>query len=102
MKKFLKKNLKFLIGVGVLLFVVLVFVQTQKTTALESGQLKDWRAASIERRLDAIKILTASEKNLELLIKCVDKMANLPDSSDMPVRDAVQLCLMGVQLKDNI
>lgn len=100
--KFLKKSLIFIIGIFVLLFVVSIFIRLQKTTALESGQLKDWRAASIERRLDAVKILTASDKDLDLLVKCVDKMAALPDSSDMPVRDATQLCLMGIQLKDNI
>lgn len=102
MKSFLKKYLKFFVGVGVLLIAIFVFVQTQKTTALESGQLKDWRSASVERRNAAIKVLTASENNSELLIKCVDKMATLPDSGDMPVRDAVELCFVGIQLKDNI
>ncbi len=102
MVKFLKKYLKFLIGVGVLLVVVLVFVQTQGATSLESGLLKDWRGAAVERKTDAIKILTASDADADLLVKCVDKMATLPDSSDMPVRDAVQLCLMGIRLKSNI
>lgn len=102
MIKFIKKYLKFLIGVGVLVFFVLVFVQTQKTTALESGQLKDWRGASIERRMNAVKILTASDNNLDLLVKCVDKMSNLPDSSEMTVRDATELCFVGIKLKENI
>jgi hypothetical protein len=102
MKAFLKKYFKFFVGVGVLLVAIFVFVQTQKTTALESGQLKDWRSASIERRNTAIKVLTASETNSDLLIKCVDKMATLPDSGDMPVRDAVELCFVGIQLKSNI
>ena len=102
MIKFIKKYLVFLIGVAALVFFALVFIQTQKTTALESGQLKNWRGASIERRVDAAKILTASDKNLDLLVKCVDKMAELPDSSEMAVRDAVELCLIGIQLKENI
>ena len=102
MKSFLKKYLVFFVGIGVLLMAVFIFIQTQKTTALESGQLKNWRSASIERRYAAVKVLTASEDNMDLLVKCVDKMATLSDSSDMPVRDAVELCYVGIQLKNNI
>lgn len=103
MKKFLKKYLKFIIGICVLLLVVFAFVTIpRKSTSLESANLKDWRAASIERRIAAAKILTANDTNLELLVACVDKMASLPDSGDMPVRDATELCFMGIKLKDNI
>ena len=102
MKKFVKKYLKFFVGIGVLILAIFVFVQTQKTTALESGQLKNWRSASVQRRVAAVKVLTASENNLELMVKCVDKIATLPDSGDMPVRDAVELCFVGMQLKENI
>lgn len=100
--KFLKKSLIFVVGLGVLLLVVFIFTQVQKTTALETGTLKDWRAASIERRVAAVKILRASDEKVEILVKCVDKMATLPESSDMTVRDATELCFVGVQLKENI
>ena len=39
---------------------------------------------------------------LNLLVACVDKMARLPDSSEMAIRDAVSLCHTGIQLKDNL
>ena len=81
MKQFIKKYLKIIIGIMVLLLVLFVFVQTQKTTSLETGTLKDWRSASIARRENAVKILTATDDNLNLLVACVDKMAGLPDSS---------------------
>ena len=100
--KTLKKILLFIVGIFALLFVVSIFVRIQKTTSLESGTLKDWRSASIERKAAAVKILRASDDNLEILVKCVDKMSTLPDSSDMAVRDATELCFMGIQLKDNI
>lgn len=103
MKKFIKKYLKFIIGICVLLGVVFVFVtMPRKSTSLETSTLKDWRAASMERRIAAAKILTATDANLELLVACVDKMATLPDSADMPVRDATELCFMGIKLKENI
>ena len=100
--KFLKKSLIFIVGIFALLAAVYMFVGAQKATALESGTLKDWRSASIERKGAAVKILRASDENLDILVKCVDKMSTLPDSNDMAVRDATELCFMGIQLKENI
>lgn len=100
--KFLKKGLIFIVGIFALLAAIYMFIGAQKATSLESGTLKDWRSASVERRAAAVKILRASDKDLEILVKCVDKMASLPDSSDMAVRDATELCFMGMQLKENI
>ncbi len=103
MKKALKLFLRFVVGVAVLLAVIFgFFTFFGKSTALETGRLKDWKNASLERRLAAAKVLTASDSNLDLLVACVDKVASLPDSADMPVRDATELCFMGIKLKDNI
>ena len=103
MKKILVRSIVFVLGVSVLLLVVFVFfTMPSKEVALESALLKDWRGATIERRTTAAKVLTASENNLGLLVACVDKMATLPDSGDMPVRDAMELCFVGIQLKNNL
>ncbi len=100
--KFIKKYLKFIIGVCVLILVIVLFFMVQRSSDLESGYIKDWRAASLERRTAAVKILTASDNNSELLVQCVDKIATLPESGEMAIRDAVSLCYTGVQLKENI
>ena len=101
MMRFLKNNLKFFIGVAVLLMAVFVFFQAQKSTDLETGCLKDWRAASWERRQAAAKLLIANDENTDLLVACVDKMATLPDARSMTVRDGIELCYMGIKLKNN-
>ena len=99
---FFKKYLKIFIGIAVLILAVIVFFFAQRSNDLESGTLKNWRAASTERRTAAAKILTASDQHLQLIVACVDKMATLPDSGEMAVRDAVSLCYTGIQLKENI
>lgn len=98
----LKVFLKFFIGIAVLILAVVVFFFAQRSSDLEGGTLKNWRAASLERRNAAAKILAASEENCELIVACVDKMATLPDSGEMAVRDAVSLCYTGIQLKQNL
>lgn len=99
---FIKKYLKFVIGICVLILVIVLFFMAQRTSDLEGGTLKTWRAASQERRTAAVKILTASDADSDLLVQCVDKIATLPDSGEMAIRDAVSLCYTGLQLKDNI
>lgn len=101
--KFIKKYLKFIIGTAVLLGVFFAFFTIPRDgSKLEVGTLKDWRAAATERRIAAVRVLTASDENLDGVVACVDKMSALPDSSEMAVRDAVELCFVGYQLRENI
>lgn len=101
MKKILKANLKFLIGVAVLLLATFVFIQMQTSTKLETGNLDNWNAAPRERRIAAVKILTADDENTELVVACVNKMASLPDARTQTVRDAVEICFLGIKLKSH-
>ena len=99
--KFVKKYLKICIGVAVLILVMVVFFFAMRTSNLENASLRKWRAADLNRRMAAAQILSASDANLDLLVKCVDKIATLPESGDMMVRDAVTLCNMGIIMNEN-
>jgi len=100
--KTMKTLLKIIIGIAALVMVFLIFIMTQRSENLETATLKKWPTASAERRSAAVKILTGSDKNIELIVACVDKMAALPDSGEMAVRDAASLCYSGMQLKENL
>lgn len=97
-----KKYFKLFIGVAVLILVIIVFFFAQRSGTLETGTLKDWRAAPMDRRISAAQIMTGAGDNIELMVACVDKMAKLPDSGEMAVRDAMSLCNTGVKLKQNL
>lgn len=99
---FIKKYFKIFIGVAVLILAVVVFFFAQRSSTLETSTLKDWRAAPIDRRISAIQIMTGADKDVELLVACVDKMATLPESGKMMVRDAASLCYTGNQLKQSL
>ncbi len=99
---FVKKYFKIFIGVAVLIMVVVVFFFAQRSSTLETGMLKDWRAASLERRVAAAQIMTGEDKNIDLLVACIDKMSALADSGEMAVRDAASLCHTGIKLKENL
>lgn len=100
--KFIKKYFKLFIGICVLVMVVLVFFFAKRGETLEIGTLKDWRVASMDRRVASVQILTASEDNNDILVACIDKISTLPDSSEMAVRDAISLCQTGLKLQQNM
>lgn len=103
MKNFIKKYFKIFIGIAALVLVFVVFTMTQqRSTTLESGTLKDWRAAALDRRMASAQILVGGEENTELIMQCIDKIAALPDSGEMAIKDAASLCYTGMQLKEHL
>lgn len=99
---FTKKYFKIFIGIAVLIMVVVVFFFAQRSDTLETGNLKNWRAATTERRISAAQIMTGATENIDIMVACIDKMASLPNSGEMAVRDAASLCHTGIKLKPNL
>ncbi|MBE6457458.1 MAG: hypothetical protein E7011_01455 [Alphaproteobacteria bacterium] len=99
---FVKKYFKIFVGVAVLLMTMIVFFFAQRSSDLETGSIKDWRAASMDRRVAAVRIITGADKNIDVLVACVDKIATLPDSNEVMVQDAVRLCHTGMQMKESM
>ncbi|HNY25283.1 MAG TPA: hypothetical protein PKJ33_01915 [Alphaproteobacteria bacterium] len=97
-----KKHFKLVIGISALILFAVIFFFYHKASNLENNSMRNWATASEERRAAAVKILTGTDENTELMVQCMDKVANLPNSADMSVRDATSLCFMGVKLKNNI
>jgi len=67
---------------------------------LETGELKDWASSANDRRLAAVKILTGSDENSDIMVACITRMSALPDASKMKVKDAASLCAVGVALRE--
>ena len=100
--QFIKRHFKFIIGIAALIIAIIIFFMAQRSESLESGNLKSWLAASDDRRIAAVRILRGADEHTELIKMCIDKIASLPDSGEMSIRDAESLCYTGIQLKDNI
>ena len=99
---FLKKNFKLIIGIAVLILVGVMFFMAQyKSTSLENGNLQKWTTSAIERKIATVQILTETKENTDLIVACVDKMSTFEDSAEFAVRDAIKLCNMGIQLREN-
>ena len=103
MGEIMKSVLKFILGIAVLLIAFFVFFHTQQSNDLAAGNLKNWASASADQRVATTRVVVASDDaDIDLIVACVNKMATLPDSHEMVVRDAISLCHTGIVLKANI
>ena len=100
--KFIKKYLKIFIGAGVLVLALFVFAASLRSKDLSTGTLKGWLSANNDERVSTVQTLVGGDKNIDILVACVSKIATLPDSGEMTVADAARLCNLGLQLKENL
>lgn len=79
------------------IFIVLgLFVKPIRT--FENSHMKKWLTLSEQERITTIQRIVPNADNQDLLIKCVNKIADLPNSNEMVVHDAVVLCYNGIKL----
>ena len=100
--KFIKKYLKIFIGAGVLVLALFVFAASLRSKDLSTGTLKGWLSANNDERVSTVQTLVGGDKNIDILVACVSKIATLPDSGEMTVADAARLCNLGLPLKENL
>ena len=60
--------------------------------------MKKWLELSDEQQIKTLKRVVKKSDNDDLLIQCVTKIAELPDSEKMDIRDAVVLCYNGIKI----
>jgi len=97
----MKKYFKLIIGILALFTAAFAFFMSMRPSSLEEGDLRKWQASSESRRAVAVELLTGSAENVEIMVACVDRIAALPDSGKMKVRDAAALCATGIALRNN-
>lgn len=99
----LKKHLKLFVVIAFLILGISLFFIFHKSNDLLSSDMKLWVKASVESKTDVIKELTDNdEKNVQLMMNCLNKISTLPDSADASIRDSATLCYTGIKLKESI
>ena len=94
----IKRLLKIGIAAGIfaLLFVLGLFVKINYT--FENSNMKKWLVLSTNQQINTVHKIALDVDDMDLLLDCVTKIANLPDSENMNIRDAVSLCYNGIKI----
>ena len=79
------------------MFIVLgFFVKPIRT--FEKSHMKKWLTLSEQEQITTVQKIVPNAENQDLLISCITKIAELPDSNKMVIHDAAVLCYNGIKL----
>ena len=96
------QQIKFFIKLSIVIFVLSVFVVlgffVQPIRTFEKSHMKKWLSLSEQEQITTIQRIVPNVDNQDLLIQCITKIANLPDSNKMTIHDATVLCYNGIKL----
>lgn len=94
----IKRFIKISIIVCVLFtFIVLGFFIKPSHT-FENSSMKKWSKLTRKQQIETIEHVVKDSENQDLLLNCVSKIAALPKSNEMQIRDATVLCYNGIKL----
>jgi len=93
----IKLFIKISIIVGILITFVVLGLFVRPVTTFENAHMKKWLVLNDVQRIKTVERVVKTEEYQDLLIRCVDKIANLPNSNEMLISDAVAICYGGIQ-----
>ncbi len=94
----IKRFIKISVASGlVMLFVFLGFFVKHKRS-LENANMGKWIALTDTQRIETLQKIIPNIENQDLLLACMNKIATLPESSDMIIQSAASLCHAGIKL----
>ena len=98
----IKRFIKISVASFVILVAIILAFFVEYSHNFENANMTKWPKITTNQRVDIIRHIVKSDiTNQDLLISCVDKIANLPDSQEMMIRDAISLCYNGIKLNEN-
>lgn len=94
----IKNVIKISVASGLLvLFIVLGFFVKHKRS-FENSNMSKWATLSDTQRVEILQKIIPIIENQDLLLACMNKIATLPESSNMIIQSAASLCHNGIKL----
>ena len=94
----IKLFIKASIIIGVLSVFIILGIFVRPSSTFENARMKKWLVLDEQQHISTIQRVIKNTDNQELLLKCVDKIAQLPDANEMLIRDAIVICHNGIQM----
>ena len=105
MKKRTKiQSIKLFIKVSIATFLLILFIAlgffVKHTRTFENSNMKKWSTLTEVQRTDTLHRIIPHIDNMDLMMLCMNKIADLPDSSEMIIQSAASLCYNGIKLNE--
>ena len=96
------QQIKMFIKISIVLCVLFIFIVLgffiKPIHTFENANMKKWLTLSNQEQITTVQRVVSDTNNQELLINCITKIAHMPDSNEMIIRDATVLCYNGIKL----
>ena len=96
------QQIKLIIKIAIVVCVLCVFLIlgffVKPIHTFEKSHMKKWLSLSEQERITTVQRIVQNAENQDLLINCITKIAELPDSNKMIINDAAVLCYNGIKL----
>ena len=96
--RFIRRTIK--VSIACVFVIALIFFGffVKHSYTFENSNMKKWLVLSEQQREKTLYRVIQNPENEDLLIQCVTKIANLPDSEKMDIRDGIVLCYNGIKI----
>lgn len=98
----IKRVIKIAVATAIIFIAVILAFFVQHTHTFENSHMKKWLKITDTERIATIERIVKESENQELIIACVTKISELPDSNEMIIRDAISLCYNGIKLNRTV
>ena len=96
------QQIKLVIKISIVVFILGIFIGlvffVQPIRTFEKSHMKKWLSLSEQERITTVQRIIPNADQQDLLIECITKIAELPDSDKMIIHDAAVLCYNGIKL----
>ena len=97
----IKRFIKIIIAVAIILLAFISGIFVKYSHTFENNNMTKWLTITDSQRISTLERIVKEPENQDLIIACVNKIAELPDSNEMIIRDAISLCYNGIKLNRN-
>ena len=96
----IKLFIKIAIVVSILFIIILLAFLVNHNHTYEKSNMKKWAEITTTQKIDTLRQSITNIEISDLLIACMDKIAELPNSNEMMVQNAASLCYNGIKLNE--
>ena len=99
--KIIKRIIKISIAIAVAVILVFLGFFVKYNYTFENASMEKWRNLTTEQQINTLNRVVSDYDNEELLLQCVTKISQIPDSQKMDIRDAIVICYNGIKINQD-
>ena len=96
--KIIKRVIKVSLAACVIIVLITLGFFVKHHYTFENSNLSKWPELTAQQQTDTLNRVVPGHEDSELLLQCVSKIAQIPDSEKMDIRDAIVICYNGIKI----